>query len=75
MVSCILSLAKSQSYSDGLVEIFKEYGDHLYSKGDYDGAIEQYKLTIGYLEPSYVIRRVSEWERERGELAGEREME
>ena len=63
MVSCILSLAKSQSYSDGLVEIFKEYGDHLYSKGDYDGAIEQYKLTIA----SYLTRRLSERERERGE--------
>ena len=24
------SLAKSQSYSDGLVEIFTQYGDHLY---------------------------------------------
>ena len=30
----------------------------LYSKGDYDGAITQYKLTIGTLEPSYVIRKV-----------------
>jgi hypothetical protein len=52
-----ISLARSQSYSDGLVEIFTQYGDHLYSKGDYDGAITQYKLTIGTLEPSYVIRK------------------
>jgi hypothetical protein len=29
------------------------------SKGDYDGAITQYKLTIGTLEPSYVIRKVN----------------
>ena len=29
-----------------------------HSKGDYDGAIEQYILTIGKLEPSYVIRKV-----------------
>ena len=28
------------------------------SKGDFDGAIAQYKLTIGTLEPSYVIRKV-----------------
>ncbi len=28
------------------------------SKGDYDGAIAQYILTIGKLEPSYVIRKV-----------------
>ena len=30
-----------------------------HSKGDFDGAIAQYKLTIGTLEPSYVIRKVS----------------
>lgn len=29
-----------------------------HSKGDYDGAIAQYILTIGRLEPSYVIRKV-----------------
>lgn len=28
------------------------------SKGDFDGAIAQYILTIGKLEPSYVIRKV-----------------
>ena len=52
-----ISLAKSHSYSDGLVDIFIQYGDHLYSKGDYEGAINQYILTIGQLEPSYVIRK------------------
>ena len=30
----------------------------LLSKGDYDGATAQYILTIGKLEPSYVIRKV-----------------
>jgi len=52
------SLAKSQSYDDGLIDIFTQYGDHLYTKNDYDGAIAQYILTIGKLEPSYVIRKV-----------------
>lgn len=52
------SLAKSQSYNDGLIDIFTQYGDHLYSKNDYDGAIAQYIRTIGKLEPSYVIRKV-----------------
>ena len=28
------------------------------SKGDHDGAIQQYIRTIGHLEPSYVIRKV-----------------
>ncbi|XP_065898178.1 vacuolar protein sorting-associated protein 11 homolog [Dysidea avara] len=52
-----INLAKSQSYDDGLIDIFTQYGDHLYTKNDYDGAIAQYILTIGKLEPSYVIRK------------------
>ena len=76
-----INLARSQAYNDGLIDIFTQYGDHLYryvhtqprnsenewgffllicfsSKGDFDGAITQYILTIGKLEPSYVIRKV-----------------
>lgn len=53
-----IRIAKSQQYdSDGLVNIFRQYGDHLCDKGDYIGAIEQYIKTIGKLEPSYVIRK------------------
>ncbi|CAG2230700.1 PEP5 [Mytilus edulis] len=53
-----ISLAKSQQYDqDGLIDIFKQYGDHLYGKGDHDGAIDQYIKTIGKLEASYVIRK------------------
>ncbi|XP_046856298.1 vacuolar protein sorting-associated protein 11 homolog [Xenia sp. Carnegie-2017] len=52
-----IDLARSLQYSDGLIAIFTQYGDHLYSKGDHDGAIKQYIKTIGYLEPSYVIRK------------------
>ncbi|XP_062520596.1 vacuolar protein sorting-associated protein 11 homolog [Corticium candelabrum] len=53
-----INLARNQRYDmDGLVDIFRQYGDHLYSKGDYDGAIKQYVRTISRLEPSYVIRR------------------
>uniref|UniRef100_A0A8C9U302 Vacuolar protein sorting-associated protein 11 homolog n=1 Tax=Scleropages formosus TaxID=113540 RepID=A0A8C9U302_SCLFO len=53
-----INLAKSQHLdSDGLSEIFRQYGDHLYIKGDHDGAIQQYIRTIGKLEPSYVIRK------------------
>uniref|UniRef100_A0A4W3J9W8 Vacuolar protein sorting-associated protein 11 homolog n=1 Tax=Callorhinchus milii TaxID=7868 RepID=A0A4W3J9W8_CALMI len=53
-----ISLAKSQHLdNDGLAEIFRQYGDHLYIKGDHDGAIQQYIRTIGKLEPSYVIRK------------------
>ncbi|CAD6232599.1 GSCOCG00006969001-RA-CDS [Cotesia congregata] len=53
-----IRIAKSQQYdSEGLVDIFRQYGDHLYAKGDHNGAIEQYIRTIGKLEPSYVIRK------------------
>lgn len=51
-------IAKSgQHDTEGLADIFKQYGDHLYGKGDFAGAIDQYIKTIGYLEPSYIIRR------------------
>ncbi|XP_013381879.1 vacuolar protein sorting-associated protein 11 homolog [Lingula anatina] len=53
-----INLAKSQQYDqEGLIDIFRQYGDHLYSKGDHDGAIAQYIKTIGKLEASYVIRK------------------
>lgn len=39
------------------------HGDHLYEKGDFDGAVTQYGRTIGHLEPSYIIRRFLEAQR------------
>ncbi|KAK7790409.1 hypothetical protein R5R35_013503 [Gryllus longicercus] len=53
-----IRIAKSQKYdAEGLVDIFRQYGDHLYAKGDHSAAIEQYIRTIGRLEPSYIIRK------------------
>ena len=53
-----IKIAKNQQVdSEGLVDIFRQYGDHLYCKGDTAGAIEQYVKTIGSLEPSYVIQK------------------
>ncbi|XP_065218314.1 vacuolar protein sorting-associated protein 11 homolog [Planococcus citri] len=53
-----IRIAKNQQYdTDSLTEIFRQYGDHLYSKGDHNGAMDQYIKTIGKLEPSYVIRK------------------
>ncbi|KAL4429983.1 hypothetical protein ABPG77_004353, partial [Micractinium sp. CCAP 211/92] len=40
-----------------LAGIRRQYGDFLYSKRDYDQAMEQYAATVGHLEPSYVIQR------------------
>lgn len=52
-------MAKNHQYdTEGLTEIFRQYGDHLYGKGDHQAAIEQYIKTIGNLEPSYVICKV-----------------
>ncbi|KAF9932825.1 hypothetical protein BGZ67_004546 [Mortierella alpina] len=53
-----INLAHNQKYDNASIsDIIKKYGDHLYSKGDYNGAMEQYVRTIGRLEPSYVIRK------------------
>ncbi|KAJ3447573.1 vacuolar protein sorting-associated protein 11 [Anaeramoeba flamelloides] len=53
-----IGLARDHKYNEnGIVDMFRKYGDHLYAKGDYDGAIQQYTQTIGTLEPSYIIRK------------------
>ncbi|CAB3404657.1 unnamed protein product [Caenorhabditis bovis] len=53
-----LGIAKnSKDGSDHLKSIHAKYADYLYSKGDYENAIDQYKETIGMLEPSYVIKK------------------
>ena len=50
--------AKSLGYEKKkLSEISKLHAEHLYKKGDYEKSIEQYKLTINYLDPSYVIQK------------------
>ena len=55
-----LNLAKSQQLDDSSVaDIHRQYGDHLYDKGDYDGAMQQFMKTIGHVQASYVIRKVS----------------
>ncbi len=38
--------------------IYRRYGDHLYQKGDYDTAMQQYLKAIDNTEPSQVIRKV-----------------
>lgn len=56
--SLVIDIAKSHQYNeDALADIFRHYGDHLYRKGDYEGAIQQYIKTIGRSEPSYVIKK------------------
>ncbi|KAF9476515.1 hypothetical protein BDN70DRAFT_839137 [Pholiota conissans] len=53
-----LNLASTQKLDESSVaDIHRQYGDHLYGKGDWDGAMAQYVQTIGHLQPSYVIRK------------------
>lgn len=53
-----LNLAKTQRLDPANVaDIHRQYGDHMYSKGDYDSAMQQYVKTIGHIQPSYVIRK------------------
>ena len=57
---CLFSLLQNQKYDqESVAEIYRKFGDHLYNKADYVGAMEQYCKTIGQLEPSYVIRKVT----------------
>jgi hypothetical protein len=43
----------------GMADIRRKYGDYLYTKGDFDGSTDQFVQTLGHLQPSYVIRKVS----------------
>ena len=55
-----VSLARTSGLEEGEVaEIYRKYGDHLYDKGDFDGAMQQFIKTVGKVQPSYVIRKVS----------------
>lgn len=54
-----LNLANTQGLDQSsIADIHRQYGDHLYTKGDYDGSMQQFIKTIGFLQPSYVIRKV-----------------
>lgn len=46
-----------QADAAATAEVLRKYGDHLYSKQEYDEAMAQYIHTIGHLEPSYVIQK------------------
>lgn len=53
-----INLVQSQQAdAAATAEVLRKYGDHLYSKQDYDEAMAQYTHTIGHLEPSYVIQK------------------
>lgn len=53
-----LEYAKNSNFDNKKIsEIYEKYGNHIYNKGDYQKAIEQYIMTINYLDPSTVIQK------------------
>lgn len=46
-----------QADAAATAEVLRKYGDYLYSRLEYDEAMDQYINTIGHLEPSYVIQK------------------
>lgn len=40
-----------------MADIEARFASHLYNKHDHDGAMSHYLATIGFLEPSFVIRK------------------
>lgn len=53
-----IMLAQAAKYPKTEVnKMYLMYGDHKYRKCDFDGAVDQYINTIGFTEPSYVIRK------------------
>lgn len=40
-----------------IAEINQRHGDHIFAKSNYQKAIEQYIMTIGYVDPSIIIQK------------------
>jgi hypothetical protein len=56
----VLAIVLAQKYKVDEVQqnvIFRRFGDHLYQKGDYDTAMQQYLRAIDNTEPSQIIRK------------------
>ena len=53
-----IQVASTTGYdASSIMDIFRAYGDHLHKKKAFGPAMEQFLVTIGYVEPSYVIRK------------------
>ncbi|PNH61367.1 hypothetical protein VD0001_g9704 [Verticillium dahliae] len=64
MYPLAIDLAKKSGMDEKQrTEIFRRFGDHLYQKADYDGAMVQYIKAIDTTEPSQVIRKFLDTQR------------
>ncbi|KAI9846550.1 MAG: hypothetical protein M1838_001246 [Thelocarpon superellum] len=56
----VLAISLAQKANLGVVQqniIYRRYGDYLYQKAEFDGAMQQYLKAINNTEPSQVIRK------------------
>lgn len=54
-----IALAKSEGLdAEEVAMIHKQYADSLYAKGYFEEATTNYVQTLGWVQPSYVIRKV-----------------
>lgn len=53
----VIAYADPSYESSDITALYRKHAEHLYRKGDYSAAIEQYIHTIGSLESSHVIFR------------------
>jgi vacuolar protein sorting-associated protein 11 len=55
--------AEEQTDVSEVMRLYKLFADHLYKKSDFEAAVQQYCHTIGFVQPSYVIRRFLDTQR------------
>jgi vacuolar protein sorting-associated protein 11 len=53
----VVAYADPSYEASDITTLYQRYAEHLYRKGDFSGAIDQYMHTIGSLESSHVIFR------------------
>ncbi|GAX22817.1 hypothetical protein FisN_24Lh099 [Fistulifera solaris] len=53
----VVAYADPSYEADNITNLYRQYAEHLYGKGDFGGAIDQYIHTIGSLETSHVLYR------------------
>jgi len=53
----VVAYADPSYEADDITSLYRQYAEHLYHKGDFGGAIDQYIHTIGSLETSHVLYR------------------
>ncbi|KAH9258492.1 hypothetical protein BASA81_002994 [Batrachochytrium salamandrivorans] len=59
LYSIAIRLAKTSNKCDlnYIADLHRRYAEHLYEKKNFEDSVTQFCLTIGRIEPSYVIRR------------------